>query len=161
MNTFVAYQAHPSSRHRLAAPGVHWIFVLLLGAITCGLFLWFSEIYLSVWSRKLRRKNQASAWYLGSVAVLLVEFFLASMLPFCGVNNPGIAAFLRIGSLMAAVCFLLIGRLELCTVLQEYFTTEEPYGLKLNRFLSALLGAIYFQYWLRKIRSLQDYQYQR
>jgi len=159
MNTFAASDDHPARRMRgltSNAPDFYWFYVLLLGVCTCGFFIWFWEIYLSIWSRRQDRRSKAATWYAGGLAVLFLEFFLSSLWPFLGLNTlPGFAS-LWLLSLLTMLSFLVAGRIELSQDVENHIAAH---GLgnrvKMNTTMSLVLGGIYFQYQLRRARLMQ------
>jgi hypothetical protein len=153
MKTFSMADTHPATlrARRTSPPDLHWFYVLALGVCTCGFFVWFWEMYLSIWAKRLNRRTKASAWYAGAMAVLLTEFFLSSMLPVLGLNSLPEFESLWGVSLLLAGFLILCGRRELCRGLQDYLTNIDRRGVVLNKPLSFLLGSIYFQYKLGKL----------
>lgn len=122
-----------------APPAVHWsiLLVAILGAEAIAYFLVpspFREfainiviaawpIYLCLWIRKVLPGSLSLYWALASFAT----GFLFSWL------------------LWIVVIF------EVREELQEHYNREEPIGLRLNLFLTALGSFVYFQYHLRHI----------
>jgi hypothetical protein len=155
MNTFADTFPHPALRTRRSAPEFHWFFVLVLGVCTFGFFLWFWEMYLSIWSRRLRRINASTGWYAAALAVLFLEFFVSSLMPLLALNTLSAFSTLWLTSAFLAMGCTMAGRLELNAVIESYYTTDVPWRLRMSPVKACLLGGLYFQYHLRRISLAQ------
>src|SRR5215472_12303858 len=61
-------------------PGLHWGLVLLLSAVTFGLFSWVWMFVQASFVKKIRPASNAIMWYALSLAVLLIGSFVAGLL---------------------------------------------------------------------------------
>ena len=120
-------------------PSLHWGLVLLLGAITCGLFTPIWGIRQGVWAKKVDPSNKSSLFY--------GLYFVAAVIAWVmGVNREteGLSTLFRIGSivLFQAGSFSVKSALESAT------------GINLSGAMTFFFGPIYHQYHFNQLNEI-------
>lgn len=132
-------------------PDLHWLLVLLLTWITCGIF---GYVWLFVEAHFVKKIHPGSparmlfALYLAIVLASTAVLFLAS--PGAGSEAAGPAAFSVPGFLAATVLFF-AGVFSMRRSLLHHYNTAENIGLRLNPVLTFLFNILYFQYHFSRI----------
>jgi fatty acid desaturase len=152
MSSYPPFYAYPSAPPVVRAvpnpPRLHWALLLVLSAVTLGIFGQAWMIVQSVWVSKVYGRSKALPWAITYTAVLPAFFLLMIALGVCGAlmhlaNVQQIAAimllFVRIilFILYVTTCFTLRGELS-----------DYPISIPLSGFMTFFFGPIYFQYHL-------------
>ena len=124
-------------------PGLHWLWVLVLTAVT---FYMFGMVWMFVeaaYANKLRTKSIPLIFYgIGIPAAFLAGFVTAF---------PDLKPFAPLLQLLGGV-LIIAGHFSIKNALEEYYNSVEPIHLELNGVMTFFFNVIYFQYHLSKIR---------
>ncbi len=127
-------------------PALHWVVVLILGIITCGIFGWVWALIQSSFVKKIDAASKATLYYaiaLALFAVSIVSNISPETRPFSGLLNIG-----------GAVLWL-IAAFNIRSSLEQHYTSAEPIGLVLNGVMTFFFNIYYFQYHFTKINELK------
>jgi cyanate permease len=127
-------------------PSMHWALVLLLGVVTCGIFLsvWF--FVQASYIRKLVPKNQAMLWY----GIGIGLSFCAGLVRAANHDDTGVAGLTGLMQLVG-YGFIIAGIFSLKNGIEEHFNSAENIGLSLGGVMTFFFNVIYFQYHFNKI----------
>lgn len=134
-------------------PNLPWWMLLLLGVVTSGVFFVIWDIVQASWLKRISRNSTAILFYIGVAIMYLVKlpaFWSTegfSVLHGFHFHGPGLGVVGTVVSISARFVF----RKELL----EHFNAQEGIGLRLNGFLTLILGGIYFQFHFNKINELK------
>lgn len=129
-------------------PDFHWALVLLIGILTCTLFLWAWIIVEAAWIRKIKPQSKG----LLIVILALVSYyggsFLGVLLRALNGGEP-----IPFGTLisLAGVAFLIVGAFTMRSDLEEYYNTTENIGLTLGGVMTFFFAVFYFQHHFSRI----------
>lgn len=132
--------ARPVSVESLPPSG-HWVFVVVLGIVTFGLFWIIWLLVQASWIRRVRPESKAILYLLGYAVCLAGIVVLGS-------KNP-ITVFVQLGGLVA----YLIGIFQMRSDIEEYYGSLNPAGISLSGGMTFFFNAAYFQYHFREIRQ--------
>ncbi|MGC8882628.1 MAG: GYF domain-containing protein [Bryobacteraceae bacterium] len=142
--------ARPAAAAWPAPPGMHWLAVLLLGWITCGIFGLVWVFVQANFVKKIDPASPARGFFIGSLAVSLLTnpaMFLASL-----VDRPGLAVMALAALLIpVSVALFLLGVFSMRRSLLHHYNTVESIGLRLNAVLTFFFNILYFQYHFTRI----------
>lgn len=157
-----AYAAAPTYA---AAPGVgypdppnlNWGLELLLGFLTCGLFVVVWNLVIAAWAKKVEPTSKALMYYIAA-AVLVVLNFGSSWGVFLAMSHHGVYHRNVTGGIISLVCWVvrLIARFTLRDDIERHFNGPEPIGLRLNPVLVFFFGGIYIQYKLNEANQIRQ-----
>ena len=143
----------PGGQQYPPPPSLHWGIVLLLGVLTCGLFLWVWAIVQAVWLKKVAPQNKTLLLY--SIAIGLLVLSVVAGVSGATTQRPSpIAALLEIGG---AIVFL-VGAFKMRDALEEHFNSAEPIGLSLSVVMTFFFAIYYFQYHFNRINEMKQRQ---
>lgn len=130
-------------------PDLHWLLVLLLTYITCGIFGYVWLFIQANFVKKLDPASPARAFFTLYIIILL----LALPVMFLAEPGDGDAAALLVGGMaaLAATVFFVIGVFSMRRSLLHYYNTTENIGLRLNPVLTFFFNILYFQYHFSRI----------
>jgi hypothetical protein len=143
-------------------PNLNWVLELLLGFLTCTLFVVVWNMVIAAWANRVQPASKALMFYI--IATVLVVLNLGGswgvMISMSHHQQPHqnfVGGFIGIASWVAR----LIARFTLRDTLEQHFNGPEPLGLRLNPIMTFFFGGIYFQYKLNEINQLkQNLRYQ-
>jgi hypothetical protein len=129
-------------------PSLHWALVLVLGWVTCGIFL---VVWLFIEASFIKKIRPAS-----NVTMLLV---VALVLPLLGYGAIVVSLMeqwpigMTLGSLivLAATVIAFVAIFKARSLLLEYYNTVEPINLRLSGVMTFFFGIFYFQYHFTRI----------
>lgn len=121
-------------------PNLHWALVLLLNAITFGLFSVPWGFVLASWAKKLEPATKAFMMIWLYTAVLALNIVLSTA------RSP-LAKFMGLASV---VCYV-IGMFQVKSAMEEYFNSTENIGLKLSGPMTFFFNIVYLQYHVNAI----------
>ena len=127
-------------------PSMHWGVLLLLVAITFGIF---GIIWLFVdanWVRKINPDSKAPRFALAYLGCFVAELFMTGDLAPMGVA-------LRVGGLV----FYLIAVFQMRSDIEEYYARLNPVGMQLSAAMTFFFNVVYFQYHFPEIREAQQH----
>jgi len=129
-----------------APPSLHWAIVLLLGIVTCGIFLWVWAIVQANWVRKVQPASKGMVFWSFAILLSLVNGVLSAV-PDNAAKGFGVIA--RI----AAAILWIAGSFSMKSSIEEHYNTAEPIGLELNGVMTFFFNVFYFQYHFTKINE--------
>jgi hypothetical protein len=129
-------------------PEMHWALVLLLGIVTCGIFLIVWAFRQAAYAKKLDPSNRSTLYYVIYAVCYSIEILLTIVNTVQPNDTVDILA--RVFQLGAVVC-LLVGAFALRDTLESHFRSEEPVGLELSGVITFFFNTLYFQYHLSRI----------
>lgn len=133
-------------------PSLHWIVVLLLAIVTCGLFAWVWAIIEAVWVQKVEPASK-SLIYWGSAIGLQVVYVILSIVfsAFPDSNFKAFALLVQIGGLV----LWFVGAFHIKAMLEEHFSVAEPLpgGFQLSGVMTFFFSVYYFQYHFSQINE--------
>lgn len=144
-----SYDAPPPSMGP-EPPHLAWIFVLLLGVLTCGLFSFGWLLYQASFVRKLDAASKALALLLGSVGMYFAGFIGSFGIAVVAPNSS-------IGALIGGLCSLgsmalyFVAVFDMRKSLLNYYNTTEPLSLRLSGVMTFFFAVLYFQFHLDRI----------
>ncbi len=149
------YRAEKAPAHGQAGaypdpPEMHWALVLLLGIVTCGIFLIVWAFRQAAYAKKLDPSNRSTLYYVFYAVCFSVEILLTianAVQP-----NDSVDILARVVQLGGVVC-LLVGAFALRDTLERHFQSEEPVGLRLSGVITFFFNTLYFQYHLSRIAN--------
>jgi len=140
-----AYGAAVASLPRPVPPDFHWALVLLIGVVTCGLFLSAWLIVEAAWIRKIKPSSSSLVIVIGAIAAGYVSGFLGGAWG----RDPEypIASVLWLGSVILHIVAVFSVRGEL----EEYYNATENINLRLSGVMTFFFAIFYFQHHFSRI----------
>jgi hypothetical protein len=139
------YPGPPGMNAISAAPlppgGLHWAVLLLLVAVTLGIFGWIWSFIQANWVKKIDRENKAILYFV----IYVVSWVAGQAL------NIAREPLLALPAFLVALVFVLMGLFSMRASMQRYYNTVEPRGLRLSGVMTFFFGIIYLQYHLNRI----------
>ncbi|HKV64148.1 MAG TPA: GYF domain-containing protein [Candidatus Acidoferrum sp.] len=132
-------------------PSLHWGIVLLLGIVTCGIFLWVWAIVQANWVRKVQPNSKGMILWSLAILCSLIDGVL-SALP--DSNAKGLMTLFR----LAGVILWISGSFSMKNSIEEHYNTDEPIGLSLNGVMVFFFNVFYFQYHFNQINETRKQQ---
>lgn len=139
------------------APNLHWGLELLLGFLTCGLFVVVWNLVIASWAKRVQPASKALMYYI-IATVLIVLNFGGSYGNVVAVMHHQHAHQNIFGGLIGLATWVvrLIARFTLRDTLETHYNTAEPLGLRLSAVMTFFFGGIYFQYKLNRINEIKE-----
>jgi len=149
--------AQPASGAFPDPPDLNWALELLLGFLTCALFVIVWNLVIAAWARRVQPASKALMYYIIATALMVLNFggsygnVLAAMH-----HHPQHQSIL--GGLIAIATWVirLIARFTLRDTLEQHYNGAEPLGLRLSAVMTFFFGGIYFQYKLNRINEIKE-----
>jgi hypothetical protein len=138
-------------------PNLNWGLELLLGLLTCGLFVVVWNLIIAAWANRVQPASKALMYYI--VATVLIVLNLGgSYGVFLSVahHHPHHQSVLSSLLSLATWVARLVARFTLRDTLERHFNGPEPLGLRLNAVMTFFFGGIYFQYKLNRINEIKE-----
>jgi hypothetical protein len=139
------------------SPNLNWGLELLLGLLTCGLFVVVWNLVVAAWANRVEPASKALMFYI--VATVLIVLNLGGswgvMIAMSHHHKPHQHV---LGGLIGLAAWVarLIARFTLRETLEMHFNSNEPLGLQLNTVMTFFFGGIYFQYKLNEINQVKQ-----
>jgi hypothetical protein len=154
------YEAAPSVQSGAQyedSPNLNWGLELLLGFLTCGLFVVVWNLMIASWAKRVQPTSKALMYYI--VATVLIVLNLGGswgVLLSAAHHHPHPQSLF--GSLLSLATWVvrLIARFTLRDTLEQHFNGPEPLGLRLSAVMTFFFGGIYFQYKLNRIHEVKE-----
>jgi hypothetical protein len=138
-------------------PNLNWGLELLLGLLTCGLFVVVWNLIIAAWANRVAPASKAFMYYI--IATVLIVMNLG--------GSWGVLISLAhhqhhhqsvLGSLLSLATWVvrLIARFTLRDTLEQHFNGPEPLGLRLNAVMTFFFGGLYIQYKLNRINEVKE-----
>lgn len=132
-------------------PNLHWALVLLIGIVTCGIFLWVWAIVQASWVRKVQPASKGIILWSSAILLSLLEVVVSTM-----PNNS--AQGLMILFRLAGAILWISGSFSMKNSIEEHYNTDEPIGLNLNGVMVFFFNVFYFQYHFNQINETRKQQ---
>jgi len=126
-------------------PNLHWGLVLLLGIVTCGIFLWVWAIVQANWVRKVQPDSKGIILWSFAILFSLIDGVLAAVPAENSVK--GLMVLFR----LAGAILWISGSFSMKSSIEEHYNTDEPIGLSLNGVMVFFFNVFYFQYHFNQI----------
>jgi hypothetical protein len=138
-------------------PNLNWGLELLLGFLTCGLFVVVWNLIIAAWANRIQPASKALMYYIVAT-VLIVLNFGGYWGVFIAISHHGHPHRSILSSLISLACWVvrLIARFTLRDTLEQHFNGPEPLGLRLSAVMTFFFGGIYFQYKLNEINQIKQ-----
>lgn len=138
-------------------PNLNWGLELLLGFLTCALFVVVWNLVIASWAKRVQPNSKALMYYIIATVLIVLNF---------GGSYGNVVAAMHhypvhqniFGSIIALVTWVirLIARFSLRDTLEQHYNTVEPLGLRLSAVMTFFFGGIYFQYKLNRINEVKN-----
>jgi hypothetical protein len=140
--------ATPAMTAGPAPPDFHWALVLLIGIVTCGLFLWAWLIVEAVWIRKIRPQSNGLLFVILSLACSLTGSITNAVW-----RTADHLGYNPISSLLSLACIVLfiVGAFTMRSDLEDYYNATENIGLSLSGIMTFFFPVFYFQHHFSRI----------
>jgi hypothetical protein len=138
-------------------PNLNWGLELLLGFLTCGLFVIVWNLIIASWANRIQPASKALMYYI-IATVLIVLRLGGSWGIFIALSHHHPYHRSVLGNLLwlATWVIRLIARFTLRDTLEQHFNGPEPLGLRLSAVMTFFFGGIYFQYKLNEINQIKQ-----
>jgi len=138
-------------------PNLNWGLELLLGFLTCGLFVVVWNLIIASWANRIQPASKALLYYI-IATVLIVLNYGGSWGVVMAMTHHVHPHRSILGSLISLACWVvrLIARFTLRDTLEQHFNGPEPLGLRLSAVMTFFFGGIYFQYKLNEINQVKQ-----
>ena len=125
-------------------PGLHWAVVLLIGFLTCGIFIYVWMFIQASFVKKIRPASNVLMLY----AIGVGGFFAMGLL-FLSPDLRMLAPLINIGCFIA----LVLGHFQMKAAIEDYYSNVEPLNLRLSGVMVFFFNVLYFQYHFTRIRE--------
>jgi hypothetical protein len=125
-------------------PNLHWVLVLVLSFVTCGLFGLIWAFVEAAFMKKIKPECNAIMFYGGYVALIACAIWLNIAYP-----HTFYGAVLDIG----AIVLYLIGAFSIKGAMEEYYNSTENINLRLSGVMTFFFNTLYFQYHFSRIHQ--------
>jgi hypothetical protein len=137
-------------------PNLNWGLELLLGFLTCRVFVVVWNLIIASWANRVQPASKALMWYIAATVLFVLELgsswtFVISLSHHVHPRHSVLGNLIQI----AAWVVRLIARFTLRDTLEQHFNGPEPVGLRLNAVMTFFFGGIYFQYKLNEINQMK------
>jgi GYF domain 2 len=126
-------------------PNLHWAILLVLNAVTRGLFNMAWALVQANWARKLVGDNKPMvlvAMYPASIVAGLATIVIFRQTDFAALG------FLFI---LAGVIMLVVGVFSIRAAMEDYYNSTENIGLRLSGVMTFFFSTVYLQYHINAI----------
>lgn len=138
-------------------PNLHWGLELLLGFLTCGLFVVVWNLVIAAWAKRVEPASKALMYYILATVLIVLNV---------GGSWGSALAILHhhqhhqnvLGGLvsLAAWVLRLVARFTLRDTLEQHYNGPEPLGLRLSGVMTFFFGGIYIQYMLNRVNEMKQ-----
>jgi hypothetical protein len=140
-------------------PNLNWGLELLLGFLTCGIFVMVWNLIIASWANRVQPASKALIFYIIATVLIFLNVgsswtvFFAALHHHFTPHHPNI-----IGNFIGIATWVmrLIARFTLRDTLEQHFNGPEPLGLRLSAVMTFFFGGIYFQYKLNEINQIKQ-----
>ena len=138
-------------------PNLNWGLELVLGLVTCGMFVVVWNLVIAAWAKRVQPASKALMYYI-IAAVLIVLNLGGSYGVLLAAAHHHSHHQSILGSLISIATWVirLVARFTLRDTLEQHFNGPEPLGLQLNAVMTFFFGGIYFQYKLNRINEVKQ-----
>lgn len=139
------------------APNLNWGLELLLGFLTCGLFVVVWNLVIASWAKRIEPTSKALMYYIIATVLIVLNFggSYGNVIAAMHHHHPHQSV---LGGLIGLATWVirLIARFTLRDTLEKHYNIAEPLGLRLSAVMTFFFGGIYFQYKLNRINELKE-----
>ena len=139
------------------APNLNWALELLLGFLTCVLFVIAWNLVIASWAKRVQPTSKAFTYYIVATVLMVLNFggSYGNVIATVHHQHPHQSIF---GGLVGLATWVirLIARFTLRDTLEKHYNTAEPLGLRLSAVMTFFFGGIYFQYKLNRINEVKE-----
>ena|ERR1700678_1114795 len=139
-------------------PNLNWGLELLLGFLTCGVFVVVWNLIIAAWANRVQPTSKALMFYIAATVFIVLNIggSWGVMIALAHHTQPTHQNIL--GNMISLACWIvrLIARFTLRDTIEEHFNRAEPLGLRLNPVMTFFFGGIYFQYKLNEINQMKQ-----
>jgi hypothetical protein len=138
-------------------PNLNWGLELLLGFLTCGLFVVVWNLIIANWAKRVQPASNAFMFYLAAT-VLIVMNLGGSWGVIIALSHHQHHHQSFLSSLLSIATWVvrLIARFTLRDTLEQHFNGPEPLGLRMSAVLTFFFGGLYIQYKLNRINEIKQ-----
>jgi hypothetical protein len=138
-------------------PNLHWGLELLLGFLTCRVFVFVWNIVIASWAKRVEPASNALMYYIVATVLTVLQYggswgIVISIMQHRQPHQGVVGGLVGLAALIAR----LIARFSLRDTLEQHFNSVEPMGLRLSAVMTFFFGGIYFQYKLNEINQLKQ-----
>lgn len=149
--------AQPAAGAYPDAPNLNWALELLLGFLTCVLFVVVWNLVIASWAKRVQPASNALMYYIIATGLMVINFggSYGNVIATIHHHHPHQSI---LGGLIGLVTWVvrLIARFTLRDTLEKHYNTAEPLGLRLSAVMTFFFGGIYFQYKLNRINEIKE-----
>jgi hypothetical protein len=138
-------------------PNLNWGLELLLGLLTCGLFVVIWNLVIAAWAKRVQPMSKALTYYIVATVLIVLNLGGSYGVLLSAAHHHAHHQNV-VGSLISLVTWIarLVARFTLRDTLEQHFNGPEPLGLRLNAVMTFFFGGIYFQYKLNRINEVKE-----
>jgi hypothetical protein len=138
-------------------PNLNWGLELLLGFLTCGLFVVVWNLIIAAWANRVQPTSKALMFYIAATVLIVLNLGGSwGVMLSVAHHHPHHQSVL--GTLVSLATWIvrLIARFTLRDTLEQHFNGPEALGLRLSAVMTFFFGGIYFQYKLNRINEVKE-----
>jgi len=139
------------------APNLNWALELLLGFLTCVLFVIAWNLVIASWAKRVQPGSKALMYYIIATVLMVLNFggSYGNVIATVHHQHPHQSI---VGGLIGIATWVvrLIARFTLRDTLETHYNIAEPLGLRLSAVMTFFFGGIYFQYKLNRINEIKE-----
>jgi hypothetical protein len=137
-------------------PNLNWGLELLLGFLTCGLFVVVWNLIIAAWAKRVEPASNAFMFYIIATVLIVMNLggswgVMISVAHHQHHHQSVLSGLLSIASWVIR----LIARFTLRDTLERHYNGPEPLGLRLNPVMVFFFGGLYIQYKLNRINDIK------
>ena len=138
-------------------PNMNWGLELLLGFLTCRLFVFVWNLVIASWANRVQPASKALIWYIAATVLFVLELG-SSWTIVISLSHHVHPHHSALGNIVGIVAWVvrLIARFTLRDTLEQHFNGPEPLGLRLSAVMTFFFGGIYIQYKLNEINEMKQ-----
>jgi len=137
-------------------PNLNWALELLLGFLTCVLFVVVWNLVIASWAKRVQPNSKALMYYIIATVLIVLNFGGSYGNVIAAMHHDPVHQNIFGGIIAIATWVVrLIARFSLRDTLEEHYNTVEPLGLRLSAVMTFFFGGIYFQYKLNRINEVK------
>ncbi len=129
-------------------PDFHWALVLLIGVVTCGLFVHAWMIVEAAFVRKIKPESQGLLFVVLGIAGIFSSVFVSAFMSAIDREAAGPVSLLVE---LVAIGVYLIGAFKIKGDMEEYYNSVEPINLQLSGVMTFFFSVYYFQHHFSRI----------
>ncbi|WP_158944658.1 DUF4339 domain-containing protein [Granulicella sp. S190] len=138
-------------------PNLQWGLELLLGFLTCSLFVMVWNLVIASWANRVQPASKALMFYIIATVLIVLNFggswgAIFAMSHHQHHHQSILSSLIGIASWVVR----LIARFTLRDTLERHFNSAEPLGLRLSPVMTFFFGGIYFQYKLNEMNQMKQ-----